>query len=150
MSRTASGSDKVLLSARQVIVSAPTVEQLRQAQAVVLPLDYGLSLADTADYGLLRLIVSDPKRGKEALTKNGFSAMLTDVLAITLSHRVGQLQELLTVICKAEINVEYMYALSTGKDDASIVLKTSEVQKAAQLLVDQGVGIITLEDIAKM
>ncbi len=48
MSRTASGSDKVLLSARQVIVSAPTVEQLRQAQAVVLPLDYGLSLADTA------------------------------------------------------------------------------------------------------
>lgn len=109
-----------------------------------------LSLADTADYGLLRLIVSDPKRGKEALTKNGFSAMLTDVLAITLSHRVGQLQELLTVICKAEINVEYMYALSTGKDDASIVLKTSEVQKAAQLLVDQGVGIITLEDIAKM
>ena len=70
-----------------------------------------LSLADTADYGLLRLIVSDPKRGKEALTKNGFSAMLTDVLAITLSHRVGQLQELLTVICKAEINVEYMLSI---------------------------------------
>jgi len=48
MSRPASGDEEVLLSARKAITSAKTVEQLRQAQAVVLPLDYGLSLADTA------------------------------------------------------------------------------------------------------
>ena len=109
-----------------------------------------LSLADTADYGLLRLIVSNPELGKDTLRKNGFSAMLTDVMAIKLSHRVGQLQELLLVICKASINIEYMYALSTGKDDASIILKTSDVDKAVELLEAEGVEIIKAADIAKM
>jgi len=109
-----------------------------------------LSLADTADYGLLRLIVSNPELGKETLRKNGFSAMLTDVMAVKLSHRVGQLQELLVVICKASINIEYMYALSTGKDDASIVLKTSDIDKAAELLEAAGVEIINPSDIAIM
>ena len=109
-----------------------------------------LSLADTADYGLLRLIVSNPELGKDTLRKNGFSAMLTDVMAIKLSHRVGQLQELLAVICKASINIEYMYALSTGKDDASIVLKTSDIDKAAELLEAAGVEIINPSDIAIM
>ena len=109
-----------------------------------------LSLADTADYGLLRLIVSNPELGKETLRKNGFSAMLTDVMAIKLSHRVGQLQELLAVICKASINIEYMYALSTGNDDASIVLKTSDVEKAVELLEAEGVEIIKSADIAIM
>ena len=109
-----------------------------------------LSLADTADYGLLRLIVSNPELGKDTLRKNGFSAMLTDVMAIKLSHRVGQLQELLAVICKASINIEYMYALSTGKDDASIILKASDVDKAVNLLEAQGVEIINPSDIAIM
>ena len=109
-----------------------------------------LSLADTADYGLLRLIVSNPELGKDTLRKNGFSAMLTDVMAIKLSHRVGKLQELLAVICKASINIEYMYALSTGKDDASIVLKTSDVEKAVELLQAEGIEIIKSADIAIM
>lgn len=109
-----------------------------------------LSLADTSDYGLLRLIVSDPEGGKAALKSNGFSAILTDVLAIKLAHRVGQLQELLSVICKAAINVEYMYALSTGKDDASIVIKTADLDKVSELFKEKGVEIFTSEDIAKM
>lgn len=109
-----------------------------------------LSLADTSDYGLLRLIVSDPEGGKTALKSNGFSAILTDVLAIKLAHRIGQLQELLEVICKAAINIEYMYALSTGKDDASIVIKTSDLDKVTELLKAKGVGIFSSEDIAKM
>ncbi len=109
-----------------------------------------LSLADTSDYGLLRLIVSDPEKGKQGLKEDGFSAMLTEVLAIKLSHRVGQLQELLNVICKAGINVEYMYALSTGKDDASIVIKTSDLPKAWELLKSEGVEAFTARDIAKI
>ena len=108
-----------------------------------------LSLADTADYGLLRLIVSDPKTAKEALTQNGFSAMLTDVVAVRLSHKVGKLQELLAVICEASINIEYMYALATGSDDASIVMKTSNVEKVTELLEAEGVEAVTFEDILK-
>lgn len=106
-----------------------------------------LSLADTTDYGMLRLIVPQPVLAREALKQNGFSAMLTDVLVIRLAHRVGQLQELLNVACKADINVEYMYALSTGRDDAAIVLKTSDLKKASEVLAADGVEIITTEDL---
>ena len=101
-----------------------------------------MSLADTSDFGLLRLLVNKPEEGKKALKENGFSAMLTDVLAIRLNHRVGQLQELLEVICKFNMNIEYMYALSTGTDDASIVIKTSDLEKAAELLKETDVELV--------
>ena len=107
-----------------------------------------LSLADTSDYGLLRLLVNKPEEGKKALTENGFSAMLTDVLGVKLCHRVGFLQELLEVICKNHINIEYMYALSTGTDDASIVIKTSDLKKAAEILGETDVELVTQEEIA--
>ncbi|MGN0432555.1 MAG: amino acid-binding protein [Lachnospiraceae bacterium] len=107
-----------------------------------------LSLADTSDYGLLRLLVNKPEEGKKALTENGFSAMLTDVLGVKLCHRVGFLQELLEVICKNHINIEYMYALSTGTDDASIVIKTSDLKKAAEILRETDVELVTQEEIA--
>ena len=109
-----------------------------------------LSLADTSEYGLLRLLVTNPEVGKEALKENGFSAMLTDVLAIKLSHQVGKLQELLGAICGENINIEYMYALSTGKDDASIVLKASNLEKAAEALQSKGVEIVTPREILAM
>ena len=69
-----------------------------------------LSLADTSDYGLLRMIVSDPEKGKAALKEAGFTARVTEVLAVKLAHKVGQLQVLLAEICKAGINIDYMYA----------------------------------------
>ena len=106
-----------------------------------------LSLADTSDYGLLRLLVTKPEEGKAALLENGFSAMLTDVLGIKLRHRVGQLQEPLEVICKSHINIEYMYALSTGTDDASIVIKTSDLEKAAAVLKETDVELVSAEEI---
>ena len=109
-----------------------------------------MSLADTSDYGLLRLLVNKPEAGKKALKENGFSAMLTDVLAIRLSHRVGQLQELLEVICKSNINIEYMYALSTGTDDASIVLKTSDLDKAAELLKNTDVELVDAAELQEL
>lgn len=109
-----------------------------------------LSLADTSEYGLLRLLVTNPEEGRNALKENGFSAMLTDVLAIKISHQVGKLQELLGAICDENINIEYMYALSTGKDDASIVLKASDLEKAAKALTAKGVEIVTAAEIEAM
>lgn len=106
-----------------------------------------MSLADTSDFGLLRLLVDKPQAGKEGLQEKGFSAMLTDVLAVKLSHRVGQLQELLGVICGAHINIEYMYALSTGTDDASIVIKTSDLPRAAELLKGTDVELMAASEL---
>lgn len=106
-----------------------------------------LSLADTSDYGLLRMIVSNPEEGKTALREAGFSAMLTKVLAVKLSHKVGQLQELLSEICKAGINIEYTYALATGNDDASIVIKPADLEKAAAVLEKTGVEVIAATEL---
>lgn len=106
-----------------------------------------LSLADSSDFGLLRMIVSDGEKGREALKTRGFAAMLNPVLAVKLSHRVGQLQVLLSEICKAGINIEYTYALATGNDDASIVIKTADLEKAAEVLQKTGVELISTEEL---
>ncbi len=108
-----------------------------------------LSLADSSDYGLLRMIVSDADKAKTALKAKGFTAMLTPVLGVKLSHQVGQLQVLLAEICKAGINIDYMYALATGSDDASIVIKTADLDEAAEVLSKTGVEFIKADEIGK-
>lgn len=107
-----------------------------------------LSLADSSDFGLLRMIVSDPAKGKKVLKEAGFTAMLTEVLAVKLAHKVGQLQVLLSEICKAGINIDYMYALATGSDDASIVIKTADLEKAASVLEGTGVELISARELS--
>lgn len=109
-----------------------------------------LSLADTSEYGLLRLITSDPEAGRAALKEQGFAAMLTDVLAVKLSQQVGSLQEILGIVCKAGLNVEYMYALSNKEDDASIICKISNGDKAAELLQSEAVELYSQDDIKRI
>lgn len=109
-----------------------------------------LSLADTSEFGMLRMIVDNPQAGKDILKEKGFSAMLTEVLVIKMAHRVGYLQELLALICKAGINIEYMYSLSNGTDDASIVLKTSDLDKVKEVLHNAGVDIVTDSEISAL
>ena len=106
-----------------------------------------LSLAEATDYGMLRMIVSDPAKGKTVLKEAGFTAMLTEVLAVKLAHKVGQLQVLLAEICKAGINIDYMYALATGSDDASIVIKTADLKKAAEILGETEVELIPAKEL---
>ena len=106
-----------------------------------------LSLADTTEYGLLRLIVDKPELGKEKLIEEGFSTMLTDILVIKIAHKAGSLQEFLTLISKFDINVEYMYGLSTDGDEASVVLKTNDLEKAINVLTDNGIETITTENL---
>ena len=101
-----------------------------------------LSLADTSDYGLLRMIVSDSEKCKASLKEAGFSAHLTPVIAVKLSHQVGKLQEVLAEIDKAGMNIEYMYALATGNNDASIVIRTADVEATAKVLEKIGVEFV--------
>ena len=93
-----------------------------------------LSLAETTDYGLLRMIVSDPETGKSALREKGFSAMLTPVLAVDVADEVGQLQVVLTKITQAGINIEYIYSMKAGTDGATIIIRTSDLEKTEEIL----------------
>ena len=109
-----------------------------------------LSLADTTEYGLLRLIVNKPTLGKEKLTEEGFSTMLTDIIVIKIGHTAGSLQKFLALISKEEVNVEYMYGLSIDGDMASIVLKTNNLEKAKEILAANGICTLSGEDLLNL
>ena len=108
---------------------------------------FSISLADTSDYGLLRLIVSDVELGKDKLKEAGFSSMVNSILAVKIEHHAGSLQELLRYLSDCEINVEYMYGLSIVGKDATIALKVSDFDKATQILQEKGVTMLSYEDI---
>lgn len=92
------------------------------------------SLADTSEYGMLRMIVSDPEEGKKVLKEEGFSAMLTDVIAVKIAQRPGTLHEVLKILLDADISVEYMYTLATVGQDTSIIMKLSDLVAALKVL----------------
>ena len=109
-----------------------------------------LSLADTTEYGLLRLIVNNPELGKQKLSEDGFSTMLTDVIVIKITHQAGSLQDLLTLLADNNINVEYMYGLSIDGQEASVVLKASDLSLADSVLSAHGVKTLSFEEIASL
>ena len=106
-----------------------------------------ISLADTTEYGLLRIISDKPQAGKEALSAAGFSSMLSDVFIIKVSHTPGSLQTILRVIAEEELSVEYMYGLSIGGEDASIVVKTSDLEKASEVFARRGIETLSVETL---
>ncbi len=99
-----------------------------------------LSLADTADYGMLRMIVSDPEKGKAVLKEAGITSMLTDVVALRVPHATGSLSRAMHEIVQAGINVEYMYAFANGAD-ASAVLKSDNPAKVVEVLKASGFDV---------
>jgi hypothetical protein len=109
-----------------------------------------LSLADTTEFGLLRLIVDDAALGKEKLTENGFSSLLSDVSIIRIPHKSGSLQELLKTIDTNGVNIEYMYGLSIESDEAYVVLKASDTEKIDKILASNGVTTISCEELANI
>lgn len=109
-----------------------------------------VSLADTSDYGLLRLILSNPEKAAVVLKENGFSAMITDVIAVKLTQHVGKLGELLLILSTAGVNVEYMYGLTSGDENASIVLKTNDQKKALAAITESAFELLSTEETYKM
>ena len=98
-----------------------------------------LCVADTSDYGLLRAVVSNPERALEILKGKGFSALMTEVLAVKLERKVGELERLLEILNTGAVNVEYLYIVNTPA--ASLVLKVSEPERAAAAMKAAGVEL---------
>jgi len=92
---------------------------------------HALSIADTTDFGILRLIVSNPGFAKGVLRDAGFTVKTTEVFAVPLTHKPGSLSEVLRKLEKAEVSIEYMYAFtSRSKEyDAIVVFCLSEQDK---------------------
>lgn len=99
-----------------------------------------LSLADTTEYGMLRMIVSDPEKGKAVLKEAGITSMLTDVVALRVPHATGSLSKAMHEIMEGGVNVEYMYAFANGAD-ASAVLKSNDLAKVVSILKENGFDV---------
>lgn len=106
-----------------------------------------MSLADTTEYGLLRLIVSDAELGKKKLIESGFSSLLSDVSIIKIAHTAGSLQSLLKIVDKGGVNIEYMYGLSIESENAYVVLKASDSEKVDEILNSNGVTTLSCADL---
>ena len=109
-----------------------------------------LSLADTTEYGLLRILVNKPEKGKEMLIAEGFSSMITDILVIKVPHTSGSLQTILQLIADNNISIEYMYGLSIDGTDASIAMKTNDIAAACKVLKDNNIETIVTADLEKL
>ena len=99
-----------------------------------------LSLADTTEYGMLRMIVSDPEKGKAVLKEAGITSMLTHVVALRVPHATGSLSKAMHEIMEGGVNVEYMYAFANGAD-ASAVLKSNDPAKVVSILKENGFDV---------
>lgn len=107
-----------------------------------------LSLADTQNYGVLRLIVRDWQRAKEVLEAGGVRATVTEVLAVQVEDRPGGLAEVLKPISAAGLNVEYMYAFSTKSGDQAVLVFRFESPDSALLaLQDSPVNFLDNVDL---
>ena len=99
-----------------------------------------LSMADTADYGMMRMIVSNPQKGRAVLKEAGITAMLTDVVALRVPHAAGSLAKAMHQIVDGDINVEYMYAFANGAD-ASAVIRCDDPLRVIDILKGSGFDV---------
>lgn len=107
-----------------------------------------LSIADTTDFGILRLIVDDVDRAKSVLKETGVISKRTDVVAIFLDDRSGGLAKVLSVLTAGGLNIEYMYAFLTKTEGkALMVLKADDEQKALDVLEANSIPTASPEDM---
>jgi hypothetical protein len=103
-----------------------------------------LSLADTADFGILRLLVDNTDLALSTLKESGFTVSKTEVVAVEVPDQPGGLYKILQVLDDARINVEYMYAFAErNADDAVIICRFDETDAAINTLREKGVNILT-------
>ncbi len=107
-----------------------------------------LAIADTSDFGVLRLIVNDNQRAIEALRNRGFTVGKTDVVAVEVEDRPGGLYRILDLLYKAEINVEYMYAFVTQSgSNAIMIFRFDNIEEAVKLLKENNVTVINGSEV---
>jgi len=102
-----------------------------------------LSLADTKDFGILRLIVNDNEKAKEVLGQKGFTVRKTEVVAVEVPDRPGGLADIMKVLAEARINVEYLYAfVQQSGENAIIIFRFDETDRAIAVLSEKKVRLL--------
>lgn len=107
-----------------------------------------LSIADTSDFGILRLIVNDPDKAYKALKEGGFTVSATDVLAVAVPDAPGGLAPALAALENAGINIEYLYAFVAQRENMAMVLfKVNDTDGATAALTKAGFNVPKPEEV---
>jgi hypothetical protein len=110
-----------------------------------------LAIADTTEFGILRMIVDRPQKAYEALEERGFTVSQTEVVVVEVEDKPGGLARVMAILGKEGINVEYLYAFVAPKGrSALVVLKIEELKNTVDLLQAQKVKILSAEEISRL
>jgi hypothetical protein len=102
-----------------------------------------ISIADTADFGILRLIVDKNDEAIEALTKGGFTTRLSDVVAVEIGDTPGSLAKVMELFQKSNVNIEYLYASLEGKvGKAVVIFKLEDLEQGLKIVADNGLSMV--------
>lgn len=106
------------------------------------------TIADTVDFGILRCIVPDPEAATEILKAAGFTASITEVVAVSLEDKPGGLHRVLKILSDAGVGVDYIYStIKPQNDEAVIMIKVAEPDKAVEVLTANGVKLFSMDEI---
>ena len=103
---------------------------------------YALSIADTKEFGILRLITDDNEKALQVLKNAGFLSSMVELVGLEVPHKAGALSELLIDLGDGGVNVEYMYSYAEADGHAKIAFKTATPEKAIAILQSKGAKII--------
>ena len=107
-----------------------------------------MCMADTSEFGILRLVVDDPIKGKEALEENNFLVKITDIIGVEMNDAPGGLTSVLDVIKDNLIDLEYLYAFSHQKEDKAILLlHADDIDNLIKVLSDNNIPIVKAEEV---
>ncbi len=110
-----------------------------------------LSIADTTDFGILRLIVNRPEEAVEILKENGFTVSCTSVIAISVADKPGGLATALDILKREGIGIEYLYAfVGKAENEALVILKVADTDKAIKALKDNGINVISSDSVYRL
>jgi hypothetical protein len=110
-----------------------------------------LSLADTTDFGILRLVADKTEKAQKALKENGFTVGVTEVIAVGAEDKPGGMDKILQVTSKAALNIEYMYAFTQKSGESGILLfKFDDPEKAMVAFKEAGIKILSGEEVHSM
>ncbi|MBN2533375.1 MAG: ACT domain-containing protein [Spirochaetales bacterium] len=110
-----------------------------------------LFLADTQDFGVLRMIVNDAGKTLQILKDNNFVAQETSVVAVEVEDKPGGLNRILHLLDEKDINIEYMYAFVEKKaDNAIVIFKIDEHEAAKKVLLENKIGLLTTDVLEKL
>jgi hypothetical protein len=104
------------------------------------------SMAESSDFGIMRVVLSDPQAAKTLLTQNGFTVTLSDVVCLYVPNNPGTLSEALLILSEHDVSIDYMYAFAMD-DIARVVIRPNDVSKCVEVLQHSNLKLVSANDM---